>query len=299
MIDSKHLYKFAEFTLNPAKRKLFYKDSEVVLGDKDFDVLLHLIENRPQIQSPDEIIETVWNGTNVENNAVEKAISSIRNVLKDDFRNPRFVKTVRGKGYLFIDDVNKVALNNLSENGSQVTKDIYKKSREKKFQKYVVRGSILALVFIVLFGLIYYLSSSFNYNVESEKVKKAVKDSQLVKFDFYKNPKSFSREKANRYFLPIERGGKAILKLENKTNKLIGKKWKYASDTNLERFDILSIKMQGNVAEVATEESWYSPVLYENNNPVPEKEKRTQWKAVYMVRKVEGEWLVEDYSTPY
>jgi DNA-binding winged helix-turn-helix (wHTH) protein len=102
------IYKFAEFTLNSAKRTLFKEDVEVKLRDKDFDVLLFLIDNAPAPCSFDEIIEGVWEGTNVENSSVEKAIANIRKILADDARNPRFIKTIRTKGYLFFGDVQKI-----------------------------------------------------------------------------------------------------------------------------------------------------------------------------------------------
>jgi DNA-binding winged helix-turn-helix (wHTH) protein len=105
MFNCTEKFRFAEFTLSPAKRTLFRERIEIKLRDKDFDVLSFLIESAPKTCSPDEIIETVWNGTNVENSSIEKAIANIRKVLGDDAKSPRFVKTIRSKGYLFIGDV--------------------------------------------------------------------------------------------------------------------------------------------------------------------------------------------------
>lgn len=102
--------KFAEFTLSPAKRKLFRERIEIKLRDKEFDVLAFLIESAPKTCSPDEIIEAVWDGTAVENGSVEKAIANIRKVLDDDIKDPQFIKTLRSKGYLFIGEVEKIPL---------------------------------------------------------------------------------------------------------------------------------------------------------------------------------------------
>ncbi len=107
-MTSTTVYKFGQFILSPTKREL-YKDSErLKLSDRDFDVLLYLIKNRPNVSSMNEIIEAVWAGTNVENNSVEKAIVNLRNILGDNIKSPMFIKTVRTKGYLFIGDVEKV-----------------------------------------------------------------------------------------------------------------------------------------------------------------------------------------------
>ena len=109
------VYQFAEFTLSPAKRTLFKEGAEVKLRDKDFDVLLFLIENAPKPCSSEEIIKGVWEGMSVENNSVEKAIANIRKTLADSARKPRFIKTVWRKGYLFFGDVERVRKGLLEE----------------------------------------------------------------------------------------------------------------------------------------------------------------------------------------
>jgi DNA-binding winged helix-turn-helix (wHTH) protein len=108
MAASIRLYKFAEFIINPAKRTIFRDDAEIKLRDKDFEILLFLIENAPNTCSHDEIIKTVWNGTNVANSSIEKAVGNIRCALGDKAKNPRFIKTIRAKGYLFIGDLEKI-----------------------------------------------------------------------------------------------------------------------------------------------------------------------------------------------
>ena len=98
-------YKFADYLLDRSKRTLFFNGVQVKLRDRDFDLLVFLIERAPEICSFDEIIESVWNGTNVENNSVEKAIAAIRNVLGDNAKDPQLIKTIRAKGYFFAADV--------------------------------------------------------------------------------------------------------------------------------------------------------------------------------------------------
>lgn len=117
---SYEVYKFAEFTLSPAKRTLFRESTEIKLRDKDFDVLLFLLINASKPCSFEEIIEGVWGETNVENSSVEKAIANIRKTLADDARKPRFIKTVRTKGYLFFGDVQQITEGLLEESISQL-----------------------------------------------------------------------------------------------------------------------------------------------------------------------------------
>jgi serine/threonine protein kinase/tetratricopeptide (TPR) repeat protein len=67
-------------------------------------LLLLLIEQRGQPVSRDQIVERVW-GKDVfldTDNSINAAIRKIRQVLKDDPEQPRFVQTLTGRGYRFI-----------------------------------------------------------------------------------------------------------------------------------------------------------------------------------------------------
>jgi DNA-binding winged helix-turn-helix (wHTH) protein len=156
---SSETYKFAQFTLNPAKRTLCREGAAVKLRDKDFDVLLFLLENAPNLCTFDEIIRGVWGGTNVENSSVEKAIANIRKHLADDARNPRFIKTVRTKGYLFCGDVERFKEEHLEEAVSLTEKrpsenimathrsQTTSPPQSQKF-KWILCGSVVALLMI-------------------------------------------------------------------------------------------------------------------------------------------------------
>jgi eukaryotic-like serine/threonine-protein kinase len=68
------------------------------------EVLLLLVEQRGQLVTREQIVERVW-GKGVfldTDNSINGAIRKIRQVLKDDPEQPRFVQTVTGRGYRFI-----------------------------------------------------------------------------------------------------------------------------------------------------------------------------------------------------
>lgn len=98
-------YRFAEFKVDPGSRELFSGDREIHLNDRAFDILLVLIEESPRVLSKDIIVDKVWDGVAVEDNSVERAIVSIRKALGEDTRSPKFIKTVRGRGYHFVGDL--------------------------------------------------------------------------------------------------------------------------------------------------------------------------------------------------
>jgi DNA-binding response OmpR family regulator len=66
--------------------------------------LLYLLASRSgRVISRDEILDGVW-GTDfvAESNIVDRHIRSLRVKLQNDYRRPRFIATVPGKGYRFI-----------------------------------------------------------------------------------------------------------------------------------------------------------------------------------------------------
>jgi eukaryotic-like serine/threonine-protein kinase len=76
------------------------------------EVLFLLVERRGELVTREEIIEKLW-GKNVfldTDNAINTAIRKIRQVLKDDPVQPRFIQTVTGRGYRFIGPISEVAV---------------------------------------------------------------------------------------------------------------------------------------------------------------------------------------------
>jgi TolB-like protein/DNA-binding winged helix-turn-helix (wHTH) protein/Tfp pilus assembly protein PilF len=68
------------------------------------EILFFLIEQKAQLVTRDQIVEKVW-GKGVfldTDNSINGAIRKIRQVLKDDPEQPRFIQTITGQGYRFI-----------------------------------------------------------------------------------------------------------------------------------------------------------------------------------------------------
>src|SRR5258708_85425 len=68
------------------------------------EILLLLVEQRGQIIAREHIVERVWGkGAFLDtDNSINSAIRKIRQVLKDDAEQPRFIQTITGQGYRFI-----------------------------------------------------------------------------------------------------------------------------------------------------------------------------------------------------
>lgn len=66
--------------------------------------LLYVLASRAgRIVSRDEILDAVWGPDFLaESNIVDRHVRSLRVKLGDDYRKPRFIATVAGKGYRFL-----------------------------------------------------------------------------------------------------------------------------------------------------------------------------------------------------
>ncbi|MCI0489224.1 MAG: tetratricopeptide repeat protein, partial [Blastocatellia bacterium] len=65
----------------------------------------YLLEHRERLVTKDELIEKIWEGAAVTDNALAQCIVDIRKALGDDSRRPRFIKTIPKAGYRFISEV--------------------------------------------------------------------------------------------------------------------------------------------------------------------------------------------------
>ncbi|HEY0458589.1 MAG TPA: tetratricopeptide repeat protein [Pyrinomonadaceae bacterium] len=99
------IYIFEEFRLEPDKRMLNRVNGSVEqirLSNLPFQVLLHLIENRDRFVSRNELLDKFWNGRDVYDTALTKAVGAVRKALGEPSENPRFIETRWAEGYRFI-----------------------------------------------------------------------------------------------------------------------------------------------------------------------------------------------------
>jgi TolB-like protein/DNA-binding winged helix-turn-helix (wHTH) protein/Tfp pilus assembly protein PilF len=99
-----------DFELDARSYQLRHSGRRLKLERIPMELLLLLIEQRGQIVSREQIVERVW-GKDVfldTDNSINAAIRKIRQVLKDDPEQPRFVQTVTGRGYRFIAPVREL-----------------------------------------------------------------------------------------------------------------------------------------------------------------------------------------------
>lgn len=107
--DRSELVEFSDFRIDVRERQLLRRGEPVALTAKAFDVLHLLVTNRDRTVTKEEFMETVWAGTVVEEANLTDNISTLRQALGDDAREPRFIRTVPRRGYRFVAEVRDVA----------------------------------------------------------------------------------------------------------------------------------------------------------------------------------------------
>lgn len=69
------------------------------LEPRSMDILVYLLEHANAPVSTETLLDVVWVDRVVEPNAVHRCITQIRRVLGDDPRRPRYIETIRKRGY--------------------------------------------------------------------------------------------------------------------------------------------------------------------------------------------------------
>jgi len=96
---------FDDIRVEPATFRVFKAGQAIQLEPKALRLLLFLIENRDRAVGKEEILNTVWNGTYVTENALTREIGKLRKLLGDDPKAPKYIETVHTLGYRFIADL--------------------------------------------------------------------------------------------------------------------------------------------------------------------------------------------------
>jgi DNA-binding winged helix-turn-helix (wHTH) protein/TolB-like protein/tetratricopeptide (TPR) repeat protein len=107
-MDTKHLYQFGPFELNPAERLLFFEGHPVAVTPKAFDMLVVLVERSGHLCQKEELMKALWPDSFVEEGNLSVTVSSLRKVLGDDRGHQRYIETISKSGYRFAATVNHV-----------------------------------------------------------------------------------------------------------------------------------------------------------------------------------------------
>ena len=95
--------KLGELEIDILNRTVHSGTSELQLSSLEQSLLYLLAANAGRVVTREEILDTLWGVDYVaESNVVDRQIRNLRARLQDDWRQPRFIATVPGRGYRFL-----------------------------------------------------------------------------------------------------------------------------------------------------------------------------------------------------
>ena len=102
-------YRIGAYLLDPEGYELRRDGVSVAIEPQVFELLVFLIANRERALSKDEIIERVWQGRIVSDATLSSRIRTARQALGDDGSAQRLIRTIHGRGFRFVGDVEEVS----------------------------------------------------------------------------------------------------------------------------------------------------------------------------------------------
>ncbi|GGC81638.1 response regulator transcription factor [Enterococcus wangshanyuanii] len=91
----------ADLRLDPDNRQVSFKEQDLVLQGKEFDLLHYLMQNRGRIITKDQLFDRIWGfQSDTTLTVVEVYMSNLRKNMKP-FGLDSWIKTLRNVGYLF------------------------------------------------------------------------------------------------------------------------------------------------------------------------------------------------------
>ncbi|WP_032120550.1 response regulator transcription factor [Clostridium amazonitimonense] len=96
-----------KIAIEPLKAKVTKDSEEVILTAAEYKLLLILIENKGNVLSRNVLLEKLWDieGNFVDSNTLNVYVKRLREKIEEDFKNPKYIETVRGIGYRWTEEV--------------------------------------------------------------------------------------------------------------------------------------------------------------------------------------------------
>jgi DNA-binding response OmpR family regulator len=95
----KEIYTVGELNLDTGRHRVTYKEEEIELTLKEFELLRCLLENKGMVMTRDVLLDRVWGYDYIgESNAVDVYIRFLRTKIDEKY-GFRLITTVRGVGY--------------------------------------------------------------------------------------------------------------------------------------------------------------------------------------------------------
>lgn len=106
--ESRIVYEFGPFRMDPDKQTLLRENVTVPVTPKAFETLLVLVRRSRDVVSKEELLKEVWPDSFVEESNLSQNIFLLRKALGDTAENRQYIVTLPGRGYRFAATVRTV-----------------------------------------------------------------------------------------------------------------------------------------------------------------------------------------------
>lgn len=102
-------YAFEDVVVDSGRYELRRAGAPEHVEPQVFEVLVHLITHRDRVVTKEELLDSVWGDQFVSESALTTRVKQLRQAVGDNGRDQRVVKTVHGRGYRFVAEVEEEA----------------------------------------------------------------------------------------------------------------------------------------------------------------------------------------------
>lgn len=100
-------YVFEDFAFDTERREMHRGEVPLPVAPQVFDLLEYLIRNRERVISKDELINAVWSGRIISDEALTTRLNVARKAIGDNGLEQRSIKTFPRKGFRFVGEVHE------------------------------------------------------------------------------------------------------------------------------------------------------------------------------------------------
>ncbi len=146
--ESNHFYEFEDFRLDARNPSLWRGENLISISPKALETLILLVEKRGEIVSRDDLMNTVWKDTFVEQGNINYTISLLRKILE----NKDLIQTVSRRGYRFTARLDKTSTNGNSSTETSRPQPIFNKKPKRWILASIFLISLFFLTSFVYWG---------------------------------------------------------------------------------------------------------------------------------------------------
>lgn len=95
------ILEFADLVINYTERKVYVRNEEVRLTQKEFDMLYLMAKNPGRVFTREEIYDYIWKEEAVDVRTIDVHIKNLREKIEENIKSPKYIMTKWGVGYYF------------------------------------------------------------------------------------------------------------------------------------------------------------------------------------------------------